>query len=132
MLVSNLRVSRAIESPRLEWEARQVLRDRHGMPHMFIRLRLKGGHFPRRGVAPFARVGDTTSAFVEIARDEESACAYFDCPLDDDVDVEFGFGRDVILRFGRAFRRMDVSVLDQRFVPKHTRNLDRFIAWAAA
>jgi hypothetical protein len=132
MLVSNVRVSRPIESPRLEWEARQVLRDRHGIPHMFIRLRLKGGHFPRRGVAPFALVGEARSAFVEIARDEESACAYFDCPLDDDAPVEFGFGRDVILRFARPFRRMDASVLDRRFVPKHTRNLDRFMSWAAA
>jgi hypothetical protein len=132
MLVSNLRVSRPIESPRLEWEARQVLRDRHGAPHLFIRLRLKGGHFPGRGVAPFARVGDVTSVFVEIARDEATACAYFDCPLDDDATVVFGFGRDVILRFARPFRRAEASVLDRRFVPKHTRNLDRFLSWAAA
>jgi len=119
-----------LEDSRLQWEARQVLRDRRGEPHMFLRIRLKGGLFPRRGVAPFAQIGAVRSAFVEISRDEESAYAYFDRPLTDGAAVEFGYGREVLLRFGRRFCNADLGRLDRRVIPPGTRNVDRFFGGA--
>lgn len=115
-----------LEDPRLQWEARQVLRERGGEPHLFLRLRLKGGYFPRRGVAPFVQIGGLRSAFVEIAADEESLCAYFDRPPGDNGVVEFGYGDDPILRLCRPFTRSQAAVLGLRCLPPNTRNLERF------
>lgn len=119
-----------LEDARLQWEARQVLRDRRGVPHMFLRVRLKGGLFPRRGIAPFVQIGAARSTFVEISRDEESAHAYFDRPLADGAPVEFGYGREVLLRFGRRYSNADLARLDRRVIPAGTRNADRFFSTA--
>ena len=115
-----------IEHARLSWDARQVLRDLKGTPHLFLRVRLAGGHFPHRALEPFVRIGRMRSVFVEIADDEQSAKAYFDAPPPDDAAVEFGYGDEALLRFPKRFVRTDATVLDRRRLPSATRNIERF------
>lgn len=125
MMLQDL-VELPIQHLRLRWEAKQVLRDLDGKPYLFLRLHLTGAQFPHRALEPFARVGNIRSMFVEIAADEQSANAYFDRSPADDAVVEFGYGQDVLLRFGKRFMAADVKILDRRRLPRSTRNVEQF------
>lgn len=115
-----------IESERLHWEARQVLRDLHQEPHLLIRVKLTGTFFPQRAEEPFVRVGEVRSRFVEIAEDGQSISAYFDEPVPPRGFVEFGYGDEVLLRVPRRFSLDAVRMLDPKRLPANTRFLDRF------
>lgn len=114
-----------IESGRLKWEARQVLRDLHGKPHVLLRIKLTGTHFPQRALEPFAAVGKVRSLFVEISEDGLSASAYFDRPLPQGGSIDFGYGDKVFLRL-KAFESKAVERLDFKKLPKETQGLEKF------
>jgi hypothetical protein len=115
-----------IESKRLHWEARQVVRDLYEKPHLLLRLKLTGTHFPQRALEPFVVVGKMRSRFVEIAEDGLSANAYFDEPLPVGGRVEFGYEREVLLRFPAVFDSETVELLDPKRLPERTRLVERF------
>jgi hypothetical protein len=115
-----------IESDRLNWEARQVLRDLNQEPHLLIRVKLGGTYFPQRALEPFAVVGKVRSRFVEIADDGLSARAYFGEPLPEGGRIEFGYGEQILLRFPGAFDPGVVECLDPERLPEHTRRLGEF------
>ena len=93
-------IQKPITSEQLTWNSRQVLRDLDGAPHLFARVELKGTHFPERALEPFVRVGKLRSRFVRLAHDGQSVRAYFDRPPTDGGTVEFGYGDEVLLRWG--------------------------------
>jgi len=110
-----------------EWEARQVLRDLDGRPHLLLRLRLVWGYFPRRDGIAFVRVGRTQALWIETADDEESVRAYLDRAPADGAPIEFGYGRTVRYTLRRRFRLADVCELDRRLIPPGTANLGRLL-----
>ncbi|MBI1786501.1 MAG: hypothetical protein HYR60_02980 [Acidobacteria bacterium] len=111
-----------IQSAKLQWEARQVLRDLHEIPHLLLRIKVTGTHFPRRALEAFVSIGEVRSRFVEIGPDGLSASAYFDRAPREGV-VEFGYGAEVLLRFPVPFRRAVVRELDPARLPPHTRRM---------
>jgi hypothetical protein len=115
-----------IESERLQWEARQVIRDLYHEPHLLLRLKLTGTQFMHLSEEPFVVVGGTRSRFVKIAEDGSAACAYFDEPLPLRGRIEFGYGNDILLRFPRTFDTGSVKRLDPKKLPKNTKLLERF------
>jgi len=115
-----------IESKRLQWEARQVIRDLYHEPHLLLRLKLTGTQFMHLAEEPFVVVGGTRSRFVKIAEDGLAAYAYFDEPLPPGDRIEFGYGNDILLRFPRAFDPKSVERLDPKRLPKNIRLLERF------
>lgn len=115
-----------IESERLQWEARQVVRDLYNQPHLLMRVKLTGTFFPQRAEEPFMRVGKVRSRFVVIADDGQSASGYFDEPPPERDLVEFGYGDQILLRATRRFSMDGVRPLDPKRLPAKTRFLDRF------
>ena len=116
-----------IESERLRWEARLVVHDLNQEPHLLMRVKLTGTHFPQRALEPFVVVGKAHSRFVTISDDGLSACAYFDEQLPKGGRIEFGYGTDVLLRFPRAFDREEVELLDPKRLPSNTHFMKRFL-----
>lgn len=110
-----------IQSERLQWEARQVMRDLDYIPHLLLRLKLTGTHFPQRALEPFVKVGEVRSRFVTISDDGLNANAYFDQSLTQGCKVEFGYGQDILLRFPRSFNWEVVRLLDPNRLPIDTK-----------
>jgi hypothetical protein len=98
-------------------ELREAVRDLQGEPHLFLRLKLMGWHFPGRARLPFVLVGDVLSRFVVIAPDGLSATAYFDRPLPPAERVSFGYGRIVAWDFDVAIEPEAVERLDRERLP---------------
>ena len=111
-----------IESPKLRWEARQIVRNLHQRPHVLLRLTLTGTHFPQRALEPWVQVGRVRSRFVQIAPDGLSATAYFD-RLPRGGAVELGYGPDVYLRFSQPFLAEPVRALDVKRLPANVKLL---------
>jgi hypothetical protein len=111
-----------IESSRLRWEARQVVRDLHQVPHLLLRLKLAGTYFPQRALEPWVRIGRLRSRFVQIAPDGLSASAYFD-RLPRGGTVELGYGPDVLLRFPERFGAEPLRALEVKRLPPNVRLL---------
>ena len=117
-----------IESDRLQWQGRHVLRDLHGEVQLLFRLTITGTHFPERGAEPFMSVGGLRSRFVRISPDGLTANGYFDHPPPREGPIEFGYGHRVLLRCRRGFDVRDVGLLKKALLPANVRNLDRFAA----
>lgn len=115
-----------IESELLQWEAKQVLRDIHKKPHLFLRIKLTGTSFPLRALDPLVKVGDITSKFVIISEDLLEAFAYFDKPIPLEKTIEFGYEDGILLRFPNKFDRTKINLLDFKRLPKMTQNFKKF------
>lgn len=117
-----------IESESLAWEAREVLRDKDGHPHLWLRIRMTGTHFPHRASEPYLQVGKVRSAFAIIEPDGLSVSGYFDRPVGGGP-VEFGYeGDGPLLRSARPLDVPATATLDRNLLPREVRNLDRFPA----
>ena len=124
-MFSNL-IQFPIESSQLLWEAKEVLRDVLDQPHLFLRVRLTGTHFPQRALEPYIRIGEVRSRFVLISEDGLSASGYFDQNVQRGA-VEFGYGDEpVLLRAARRFEAGPILRLDRAQLPRDVKNLDRF------
>lgn len=116
-----------IETDRIDYEARHVLRDLDETPHLLTRLELTGTEFPRRALEPYVRVGDVESRFVRISDDGTTARAYFDQPLADDGTIEIGYGGEPpLVRLRNGISLEDLAPLDPDRIPDETRFVDRF------
>lgn len=115
-----------IEHDRLKWEAKYVIKDLWGKPHLLLRLKLTGTRFQERALEPIVTIGEAQSLFVEIAEDGLAACAYFDHPVPSRATVEFGYGHGPLLRFAGYVTSKAVKILDPELLPKGTVNVERF------
>jgi hypothetical protein len=107
-----------IESPKLKWESKVVVRDINEGPRLYIRLRLTGTKFPLFNTIPFVRIGKTVTHYVDIADDGLSANAYFERDLPEDGVVEFGYDVQALLRFPQRYAGSLVKRLDQKRLPE--------------
>lgn len=108
---------------RMQWDAREVVRDIDGKPQLWLRLRLQGPVFTHRALEPIVTVGGVTSRCVEIASDGLSVHAYFDRLPPEGAVIEFGYEDGVLYRFPRVFHREGIHVLDHQRLPKGLRPL---------
>ncbi len=116
--------------PRLEaiansmnWNAKEVLKDFDGKPHLMVRLVLRGPTFDFRALEPIVWVGGVASKCVEISDDGTEAKAYFDTPPVGG-DIEFGYEDGVVYRWGRNFDVKDVPRLDRKKLPQKLKMID--------
>ncbi len=117
------------ENEHLIWRARQVVRNVDHELHLFIRLKLTGTHFPQKLTEPFVSVGGVRSRFVLISEDGLSLYAYFDQPLPEKEPVMFGYGDEVSFQLPRRFYNNSVDFLNLSFIPRGTRNVEKFTAF---
>ena len=114
-----------IESPKLQWESKVVVREINEGSKLYIRLRLSGTRFPLFNTIPFVRIGKTVTHYVAIADDGLSANAYFEQALPEDGVVEFGYDVQTLLRFPQRYTGNVVTRLDQKRLPKSLQYQDR-------
>lgn len=97
---------------------REVVRDLHGKPWLFMRVKLTGWNFPHRAELPFMLVGDVVSSFVVISPDGSVATGYFEQPLPAAMRVSFGYGRTIAWDFDLAVEPQRIERLDPARLPK--------------
>ena len=102
----------------LKMEVREVLRDVNQQPHVFIRVRLTGWHFPERALEPFVVIGKAVSKFVLIAPDRQTADAYFDVPVPAQSGISFGYGKAIRWDFNLNVDPKQIIRLDRKRLPK--------------
>jgi len=108
--------------PRMQWEAKEVVRDVAGRPHLMIRVRLTGPVFPERALEPVVRIGAIKARMVEIEKPGNAARAYFDRRPPDEGVIEYGYDDDdVWYRFPRRFTYAGMPQLDRERLPADTR-----------
>jgi hypothetical protein len=99
-------------------EIREVVRDIAKKPHVFIRVRLTGWHFPERALEPFLVIGKAVSKFVLIGYGGTTADAYFDVRPQAAKRVSFGYGKIISWDFDVAVDPADMDPLDRARLPK--------------
>lgn len=104
----------------VQLEVREVVRDVNDKPHIFLRVRLSGWHFPHRAPEPFLLINREVSRFVIIDREGLVADAYFDKPLQAAEQVSFGYGHIINWDFSIAILPSKVLRLDRSLLPKGT------------
>lgn len=101
-------------------EVREVVRDVFNKPHVFIRVRLTGWHFPYRALEPFVVIGETVSWTVIIRQDGLVADAYFDKPLPAATRISFGYGKVIHWDFDIPVHPQTIPRLDRSRLPDGT------------
>jgi hypothetical protein len=99
-------------------EVREVVRDVFDKPHVFIRVRLTGWHFPGRALEPFLAIGRVVSRSVIIDRDGLVADAYFDKPLPAAKRISFGYGKIIRWDFDLSIDPKKITRLDRARLPE--------------
>lgn len=83
----------------LEIDALEVLREVDQLPHMLLRIDIRGGRFPQRALHPFARIASTGKAveahMVEIDDDEAGIRAYFPTDVSLRGALTVGYGSEL-------------------------------------
>ncbi len=99
-------------------EIREVVRDVAEKPHVFIRVRLSGWHFPERAPEPFLVIGKAVSKFVLIDPEGTAADAYFDVMPPAAARLSFGYGNIVSWDFSIKVNPAAIERLDRERLPK--------------
>ena len=94
-------------------EVREVVRDVHGKPHIFIRVRLTGWRFAGRAPEAFMLIGDVVSRKVIIDPNGLGANGYFDKPLPEANQVSFGYGKVIQWDFDLEISPTKIKRLDR-------------------
>lgn len=103
---------------RYEVDAAETLREIGEIPHMLLRISIRGGYFPHRNAATFARIhGErkvTNAIYSEIDDDEGGFRAYFpiDIPLMGMLVI--GFGDDIVAEIEFDRLKLEPLKLDVR------------------
>jgi|SRR5687768_10044310 len=116
-----------IESDKLRWESKVVVREINKGPRLYIRLTLSGTRFPLFDTIPFVRVGRAATHHVDIAEDGLTLNAYFEGALPEGGVVEFGYDVQTLLRFPLRYGGNLVARLDQNRLPKSLGYQDRLL-----
>jgi hypothetical protein len=108
----------------LQIEAVEVLREVGELPHLLLRIAIRGGRFPQRALEPFARVDDSGRAveayLVEIDDDESGLRAYFASDLPLRGSLTLGYGSEVtaeipLTRLELQAQRLDEQKIEEKF-----------------
>ncbi|HEV2896524.1 MAG TPA: hypothetical protein VGX71_01540 [Pseudaminobacter sp.] len=108
----------------LQIGAEEVLREVGKLPHLLLRLEIRGGRFPQRALEPFARVVNESKAVeahvVEIDDDEAGLRAYFATDLELRGTLTVGYGSEVtaeipLNRLELKPQRLDEKRIDVKF-----------------
>ncbi len=99
-------------------ELREVVRDVGNKPHVFIRARLSGWHFPERAPEPFVVIGKAVSRFVVIGPGGDTADAYFNVRPAAAREVSFGYGKAISWDFEAHVDAQALPRLDRARLPK--------------
>lgn len=99
-------------------ELREVVREVAKKPHLFIRVRLLGWHFPERALEPFLVIGNAVSRFVILGADGTTADAYFDVRPPAAKRVSFGYGNIISWDFDVTVEPAGIDRLDRTRLPK--------------
>ena len=103
----------------MHWEAKEVVRDIDGKPHLLERITLTGPIFEHRALEPFVRVGEIQARIVDIDEDGRMVKAYFDQMLPDEQPIEFGYhGEGVLYRFPVSYQSQVGARLDIKRLAK--------------
>lgn len=100
-------------------EVREVVHEVFNRPHILIRVRLTGWHFPGRAPEPFVLIGKVVSRAVIIDRDGFGANAYFDEPLPAAERVSFGYGNIISWDFELPIDPETIPKLDRNKAPRN-------------
>jgi hypothetical protein len=84
----------------LSWEAKEVVRDLNGRPHLFVRLTLRGFRPDERALEPIVRVGNRVARITRSGLPEPVLYAYFDEALPEGEPIDFGFESSGVRRLG--------------------------------
>ena len=106
-------------------ELREVVRDVGKKPHVFIRARLSGWHFPERAPEPFVVIGRAVSKFVVIGPGGDTADAYFDVKPSVEREVSFGYGKTISWDFAAHIDPDAIPRLDRERLPRGFIDLKR-------
>jgi len=112
--------------PQLPWQAREVIRELDGRPHLLVRIRIEGGYFAQRAPEPFMRIvsghEEVRSWFAEISEDNSTLTAYFPTDLPAGGIIEYGYGDTVQGRLQQEFSTKALVRLDaKRLAPETVR-----------
>jgi hypothetical protein len=109
-------------------DVREVVHDVANKPHVLLRVRLTGWHFPERAPEPFLVIGKIVSSFVRIGPEGTYADAYFDVRPPKARRVSFGYGNTISWDFDVVVDPERSPPLDRKRLPKgvvQVRNLSR-------
>lgn len=116
-------------------EAHEILRVYGKKPHMLLRIETRGGRFPLRDAAEFARIEDgrktTNALFCEIDELESSLRAYFPTDVVLRGQLVLGYASEVtavipLSRTKLRAQRLDVERIDAPFHRVTLRDLGVF------
>jgi hypothetical protein len=99
-------------------QLREVVRDIGKKPHILIRVRLTGWHFPQRAPEPFLVIGKTVSKFVILDEEGTTADAYFDVRPPAAKRVSFGYGNIIAWDFEVPIAPAKIETVDRARLPK--------------
>jgi len=108
----------------LQIDAQEVLREVGNLPHLLLRIGVRGGSFPQRALHPFARVVNEGKAIeahiVEIDADETGLRAYFPTNISLRGTLTAGYGNEGTVeipldRLKLQPERLDVTRIDGKF-----------------
>jgi hypothetical protein len=99
-------------------EMREVVRNVFDKPHILIRVRLTGWHFPGRALEPFLLIGKVVSRTVIIDNDGLGANAYFDKLFPATKRVSFGYGNVILWYFDLSIDPKNITRLERARLPE--------------
>lgn len=101
---------------RYQLEAAETLREIGEQPHMLLRISIRGGHFPHRNAACFARIQDNRNTFealnCQVDDDESGFRAYFATDVRLAGILSVGFENDVVAEFDFERLKLEPERLD--------------------
>lgn len=107
-----------LEHETLKWEAREVMLDVNGRPHLFVMIKLTGTEFPVIAQIPQVWVGEVHAKYVRIDENRRIVRAYFDVPPPEGGTIYFGHLGKAELSF-RQFNPTIMVRLDRSRLPKN-------------
>ena len=97
----------------LRWDARPVVKKSAEGPRLYVRLRFRGPRFSGNEPGLFAMVGESISAFVEVAGSGHWLHAYFSGPLPPGGVVALGADGRILLRSAERFNNEAMELLQE-------------------
>lgn len=115
--------------PRYQVEAKEVVKVINDIPHLLVRMKISGGHFPHRAPHPFihVRVGESeyfTDYFTQVSNDNASLVGYLPVNFPEKGVLEFGYGNEIWGTVADEFRGDSIPRLDKKRLPSEIRIVD--------
>jgi len=103
------------------WNAKEVVKEVNGKPHLLVRLELQGDYFPSRAIVPMVRIvtdrGAENAWFTEESPDQRSLIAYFRPGVPAGV-IECAYGSEPAVRAPTVLDPTKIARLDPKRLPQ--------------